>query len=283
MVAVTSGRPPSIGQRPDEGGRVAFGTMCGRFVSAAPPDEVARYFSVDPESTGGSELPPELMVEPSWNVAPTMDVTLVRHTREEERVLDRLRWGLVPRWAKDVKIGSRMINARAETLASSGAFKHAFRWRRCLVPADGFYEWRREPGRKRKQPYFIHRPDGEPYAFAGLWDEWKGDGADSDQRLRTFTIITTTPNDVVSELHDRMPVILPPSAWDMWLDRSNEDVDDLGRLLVAAPPEVTELWPVSTDVNDVRKDGPHLVTPIDPADPTVGRAADDLGGQGTLL
>jgi len=256
--------------------------MCGRFVSAAPPDEVASYFSVDP-AAAGSMLPPEIIVEPSWNVAPTMDVNVVRSSGPA-RVLERYRWGLVPYWAKDIKVGSRMINARADTLAKSGAFKHAFRRRRCLVPADGFYEWKARPGHKRKQPYFIHRPDGEPYAFAGLWEEWRGDEAETGTRLRTCTIVTTTPNDVVAELHDRMPVILPPSAWDRWLDPTDDDVDALTELLVPAPTAMTEIWPVSSDVSDVRKDGPHLVDPIELDGQDDGGSREGrLGGQGTLL
>lgn len=227
--------------------------MCGRFVSATPPDQVAAYF--------GTEAP-EALLPASWNVAPTSDVYAVL-SDGSTRHLDAFHWGLVPRWAKDPKIGSKMINARAETLDSKNAFKPAFERRRCLIPADGFYEWHQRPDVKAKQPYFVHRPDGEPYALAGLWEVWKG--ADGDQEpLRSCTIITTTPNDEMGKIHHRMPVILPPDAWDTWLDREQRDLDLLGKLLVPAPAGVTTLRPVSTQVNNVRNDAPVLVDEVDP-------------------
>jgi putative SOS response-associated peptidase YedK len=228
--------------------------MCGRFVSATPPDQVAAYF--------GAEAP-EALLEPSWNVAPTTDVYAVL-ADGSTRHLDAFHWGLVPRWAKDVKIGSRMINARAETLATKGAYKHAFQRRRCISPADGFYEWQKRPGQKTKQPYFIQRPDGEPYAFAGLWETWKGPDGKGDELLRSCTIITTTPNSEMAKIHDRMPVILPPDAWDTWLDPEQQDLDLLGRLLVPAPPQLITLRPISTQVNNVRNDGPELMDEAEP-------------------
>jgi putative SOS response-associated peptidase YedK len=228
--------------------------MCGRFVSATPPDQVAAYF--------GAEAP-EALLEPSWNVAPTTDVYAVL-ADGSTRHLDAFHWGLVPRWAKDVKIGSRMINARAESLATKGAYKHAFQRRRCIVPADGFYEWQKRPGQKAKQPYFIHRPDGEPYAFAGLWETWKGPDGKGDEVLRSCTIITTTPNSEMAKIHDRMPVILPPDAWDTWLDPEQQDLELLGRLLVPAPPQLITLRPISTQVNNVRNDGPELMDEAEP-------------------
>jgi putative SOS response-associated peptidase YedK len=232
--------------------------MCGRFVSASPPDQIAAYFSATEVS--------EQALESSWNVAPTSDVYVVVQDGGVRRVTTR-HWGLVPFWAKEAKVGNRMINARAETVATSGAFKRAFAKRRCLVPADGFYEWQRVPGRKNKQPYFIHRPDGEPFAFAGLWEVWRpkdDEGADEEgaEPLRSTTIITTSANEEMARIHDRMPVILPPSAWDAWLDPENDDLETLGQLLVPAPPALTILRPVSTDVNNVRNQGPHLTDPI---------------------
>ncbi len=222
--------------------------MCGRFVSATPPDQVAAYF--------GAEAP-EALLEPSYNVAPTNDVYAVLSDGTTRHV-DAFHWGLVPRWAKDPKIGSKMINARAETLATKNAYKSAFQKRRCIIPADGFYEWQKREGERTKQPYFIHRPDGEPFAFAGLWEVWKG--ADGEQEpLRSCTIITTTPNEVMATIHDRMPVILPPEAWDAWLDRDNQDLEPLGKLLVPAPPALIVLRTVSTEVNNVRNDGPQLM------------------------
>jgi putative SOS response-associated peptidase YedK len=224
--------------------------MCGRFVAATPPDQVAAYFGASAEA----------LLEPSWNVAPTNDVYAVLEDGGL-RHLDAFRWGLIPSWAKDPKIGSRMINARAESLAEKNAYKAAFRKRRCLVPADGFYEWKVVPGQKRKQPYFVHRTDGEPLAFAGLWEVWRGPERDQEP-LRTATIITTEANETMAPVHDRMPVILPASAWGQWLDRDHDDLDALGRLLVPAPPTLLTLRPVSTEVNNVRNKGPELIDEV---------------------
>src|SRR5690349_1717229 len=178
--------------------------MCGRYVSSSTSDEIADFFD--------AEAQPEQVLEPSWNVAPTDDIYVVLDDGGVRRVAPH-HWGLVPFWAKSPAVGNKMINARAEGIATKGAYKHAFARRRCIVPADGFYEWRKVPGQKVKQPFFVSRPDGEPLAFAGLWEEWKGD---EGGRLRSATIITTTPNEVMAEIHDRMPVILPPSAWEEW-------------------------------------------------------------------
>jgi putative SOS response-associated peptidase YedK len=233
--------------------------MCGRFVSATPPDQIAAYFDAEA---------PEALLEPSYNVAPTKDVYAVL-SDGSARVVDAFHWGLIPLWAKEAKIGSRMINARADTLADKNAYKSAFKKRRCLIPADGFYEWRKDPDappKAKKQPYFIHRPDGEPYAFAGLWEVWRGPDRDQEP-LRSCTIITTEPNEPMARIHDRMPVLLPESAWETWLDREVDDLDLLGKLLVPAPPELTVLHPISTDVNNVRNDGPHLIEEAPPLEP----------------
>ncbi len=259
--------------------------MCGRFVSTATPAEVAEYFGAEPQ---GNLAPPE----PNYNTAPTDDIYVV-YESGETRTLDAFHWGLVPFWAKDPSIGNRMINARAEGLATQNAYRHAFRKRRCLIPADGFYEWKKVPGQKTKQPYFISRADGEPVAFAGLWEVWRGGPTDdTDARedgerlrqheptLRSCTIVTTDANALVEPLHDRMPVVLPPSAWDQWLDPTNDDLDALGQLLVPAPSELLTLRPVSTDVNDVRNAGAHL---IDEVDPTGSPPATHQARQGTLL
>jgi putative SOS response-associated peptidase YedK len=193
-------------------------------------------------------------------VAPTSDVYAVL-SDGSTRHLDAFHWGLVPLWAKDPKIGSKMINARAETLAEKNAYKSAFKRRRCLIPADGFYEWRKDPDappKAKKQPYFIHNPSGEPYAFAGLWEVWRGPNKDQEP-LRSCTIITTSPNEPMATIHDRMPVILPRSAWGTWLDREIDDLDLLGKLLVPAPAEIITMHTVSTDVNNVRNNAAHLV------------------------
>ena len=231
--------------------------MCGRFVSSSTPDEIAKYFGVADIA--------EKALEPNYNVAPTTDVYTVFEDGGVRR-LDAFHWGLVPRWAKDVKIGNRMINARAETLAEKNAFKSALARRRCIIPADGFYEWAVVEGRKKKQPLFIHRADGDPLAFAGLWETWKGPERDADEVLLSCTIVTCAANETMAPVHDRMPVVLPPDAWDRWLDRDLHDVELLGRLLVPAPPRLLTMHPVSFEVNNVRNRGAHLVDEVDPAD-----------------
>lgn len=242
--------------------------VCGRFVSTSPPDEIATYFGaevderlVDPEG-------------PNFNVAPTQDVYAVLEDGGVRRV-EALHWGLIPFWAKEAKIGNKMINARAETIATSGAFKHAFKKRRCIIPADGFYEWtkpgaprpgaqpqeRKTNGQTKKQPWFIHRPDDEPIAFAGLWEVWRPDG--SEDELVSCTIITGEPNDKMAEIHHRMPIMLPPDAWDQWLDREEQDTEALGQFLVPAPSSLITFHPVSTEVNNVRNQGEHLMDPVE--------------------
>ena len=233
--------------------------MCGRFVSSSPPDELAKYFDV--------EAVAESVLEPSFNVAPSRDIYVVVKTGGLRR-LETFRWGLVPFWAKDPATGNKMINARAESIAEKNAYKRAFTKRRCIIPADGFYEWKKVPakaGQKaRKQPYFIHRGDGEPMALAGLWAAWKEPGAGEDADwTRTCIIITTDANATLRPVHDRMPVILPPEAWDTWLDPENHDVDALSKLLVPAPEDVVEMYEVSTKVSNARNEGSELVTPLD--------------------
>lgn len=228
--------------------------MCGRFVSTSPPDELAAYF--------GAEAVTEAVLEPNYNVAPTQDVLAIVE-EGGERYLDSFFWGLVPSWARDVKIGSRMINARAETLAEKSAFKKPFATRRCLVPADGFYEWRKLDSSKKpaKQPMFIHRRDGEPLAFAGIWSLWRGPDKDQEP-LRSLTIVTTSPNELLATIHDRMPVILPEDRWASWLDRDNDDLDALTAMLVPLPDGLLTATPVSTKVNSVRNNGPELLEPV---------------------
>jgi putative SOS response-associated peptidase YedK len=231
--------------------------MCGRFVSASPPDELANYFGADQ---------PDESLEPSFNVAPTNEVYVVRG-RDGHRELGSMRWGLVPFWAKDLKIGSKMINARAETVAEKPAFRKAYQQRRCLIPADGFYEWAKIPDSKTKQPYFIHRSDGEPIVFAGMWERWKprledGKTVDEDADvIETCTILTTTPNDTMAAIHNRMPVLLAPTVWDDWLS-ADADMDHIGSLMVPAPDDLLTLVPVSTAVNNVRNKGEELIAPM---------------------
>ncbi|MEO8696872.1 MAG: SOS response-associated peptidase [Acidimicrobiales bacterium] len=228
--------------------------MCGRYVAAAPPSEIAKYFAAAPTET---------ILEPSFNVAPTNEVYAVVE-RDDERRLDHLRWGLVPLWAKDVAIGSKMINARAEGIATKNAYRHAFRKQRCIIPADGFFEWKVVEGQKRKQPMYIHRVDGEPLAFAGLWETWRGPERNDDP-LRTCTIITTTANETMAPVHNRMPVILPPDKWPQWLDPEMQDTDVLAEFLVPAPSSLLTLYPITTAVNHVRNKGPELIVPLSDA------------------
>ena len=242
--------------------------MCGRFVTASSPALLADRFAVD-------EVAIERDAEPNYNVAPREQVAVVRE-REGRRVLSRVRWGLVPSWAKDPSVGDRMINARAEGLATKSAYKRSFAKKRCIIPADGFYEWRvvappsTPKGRPKKQPAFIHRRDGEPMAFAGLWDVWKVpesleiDGVGADGWLRSCVIVTTRANDLLAPLHDRMPVLLPEEAWASWLDPANDDVERLAELLIPAPDADLEFWPVSTAVNKADNNGPELVEPVEP-------------------
>ncbi len=206
--------------------------------------------------------------QPDYNVAPRASVYGIVERMPGARVLESLRWGLVPSWAKDTKIGDRMINARAETLAEKPAYKHAFARRRCILPADGFYEWRLQPrqgARKaHKQPMFIHRRDGDPLAFAGLWETWC-DPSDADGPwVASCVIVTTRPNEMLEPIHDRMPVVLGEDAWSTWLDPENHDLCRLAALLVPAPSEWLEAYPVSTRVNKASSNGPDLVDPIEP-------------------
>lgn len=240
--------------------------MCGRYVSATPPDQLARYFGAESVVEARKSPDSEEFVG-NFNVAPTQAVFTVYET-QGERWLDTFHWGLVPFWAKDPKIGSRMINARAETIAEKNSFKRSFAKKRCIIPADGFYEWKSVEGQKRKQPMYLTTIDESPFAFAGLWEVWK-DSNTLDQdgeplELYSCTIITGEPNEKVADVHDRMPVMLPPDAWDTWLDRDNHDVEALQELLVPAPAELIQLRMVSTDVNNVRNNNPSLIDEAEP-------------------
>jgi putative SOS response-associated peptidase YedK len=243
--------------------------MCGRVDLHTPPAQLARLLEVtlaqgvDPEGT------------PSWNVPPTRALYAVTESRpvtddgeradDTVRVLDQFRWGLVPHWAKDVRTGNKMINARAETVATTPAYRSAFAAHRCLVVVDGFYEWqvpdRSEP--KKKVPYYFHRADGRPLTFAGLyetwWDKSRSESPDPETLLRTCTIITTTAGPDMVEVHNRMPVILDGDVIDPWLDPRYHDTNDLRRLLLPAPGGTLLRHPVSTEVNSPRHDGPQLL------------------------
>jgi len=236
--------------------------VCGRFVSSSSATRIAEFF--------GASFDAEPLA-PSYNVAPTNEVYAVVADSSGDRQLTTYRWGLVPSWAKDVKIGSRMINARAETLADKPAFRSLFRKHRILVPMDGFYEWRAATApvgaRAVKQPMFIRRTDGLPLAVAGLWAVWRDPGADPDTPwLHTCTVVTTSANSAIAPVHDRMPVVLADDAWERWLDPTFSDVDALQAMLVPAPNELFTMHPVGTAVNNVRNKGRELIDPTpDPA------------------
>lgn len=235
--------------------------MCGRFVQASSPELLVARFGIDE--------PAAARHAPSYNVAPRATVYAVRDRAEDggrRRYLSDLRWGLIPSWAKDSKVGGRMINARAESLADKPAYERAFRRHRCLVPAEGFYEWQRRG--PRKQPMFIHRRDGEPMAFAGLWAAWR-DPTDRDgDWLRSCAIVTTNANDALAPLHDRMPVILEERDWDRWLDPDSGDVG-ASHLLQPASDDLVVAYPVGTAVNSADNDGPELVERVE-LEPSLG-------------
>ena len=201
--------------------------------------------------------PPPDDLKPTYNLAPTDEAAVVVE-RGERRAIRAYRWGLIPSWAKDERIASKLFNARAETLATSGAFREPFRRRRCIVPADAFYEWQRSGG--ARQPFLIRRVDGRPLALAGLWSGWHHPV--TEQVIRTFTIITTEANRTLAAVHDRMPVVLEPKDWKRWLDTSEPDVEELNGLLVPAPDDELELYPVRPLVNSVRNNGLELIEPI---------------------
>lgn len=228
--------------------------VCGRYVQVSSPALLAERFAVEEVATEPHD--------PDYNVAPRAQVYAILEREPHHRVIESLRWGLVPSWAKDPSIGDRLINARAESLATTPAFKRSFTRRRCILPADGFYEWQvlgREGSRARKQPMLVHRRDGEPLAFAGLWDVWR-DRRDPDSSwLVSCVIVTTAANDALAPVHDRMPLVLPEDAWSTWLDPEVQEPARLRELLVPAPSEWFETYPVSTLVNKPANNGPELV------------------------
>lgn len=242
--------------------------MCGRFVSTNTTEQIASYFGASFEGDGligGGGLPA------NYNVAPTNDVYAVVDAGGGELAVRVFHWGLVPLWAKDTKVGSSMINARSETLADKAAFKGVFKRYRCLIPMDGFYEWQAArpgapvgpKGKPIKQPMFIHRVDGQPLAVAGLWSAWRDKSGSADaQWLHSCAVITTSANETMAPVHDRMPVILAGSAWQEWLDPSQNDLERLRSLLVPAPNSLLTVQPVSTQVNNVRNRGVELIEPL---------------------
>lgn len=216
--------------------------MCGRYTLKTPLDKLVQQLDL----TGQSPT-----LSPNYNVAPTQNVAAVMNGRR----LETLRWGLIPSWAKDDSIGARLINARAETVNEKPSFRSAFRRRRCLIPADGFYEWRRVNG--GKQPFYITLRGGEPFVFAGIWESWSGTGED----VLSCAIITTTANSLVAEIHERMPVIIPAAAYDDWLD-PEIDAHEALALLEPYPADAMDAYPVSTHVNRPANNDERCVQPL---------------------
>ncbi len=220
--------------------------MCGRFTLALDPDEIEAAF--------------ELSAPKDWtaryNVAPTQPIAVIANAAN--RKIEVFRWGLIPGWASDIKIGSRMINARAETLAEKPSYRTALKKRRCLVLADGFYEWKKD--KKGKTPMYIQLKGGKPFAFAGLWEVWKS--ADKKETIKSCTIITTEPNALMSDIHDRMPVILSPKAYDLWLAADEMTADQLLPLLKPFPTSQMKAVAVSTLVNSPAADVPECIVPV---------------------
>ena len=222
--------------------------MCGRFALTISPTVLAKLF----------ELATEPNLKPRYNIAPTQDVAAVRLSPDgSERVLDTLRWGLIPRWAQDPAVGARLINARSETVAEKPAFKEAFKKRRCLLPADGFYEWRKTGG--KKQPVFIRRKDTSPLALAGLWELWRGPG---NEEIESCTILTTTANTFLKPIHERMPVIIDAGNFEPWLDTGIRKPELLQELFKPCPVSLLTAYPVSTIVNSPKYDNPRCLEPI---------------------
>lgn len=248
--------------------------MCGRYASIKAPADLAEEFRAVDATDGAAQA--------DYNVAPTKQVVTVvqRHPRDAdgtpdpdtvERTLRLVRWGLVPSWSKDPKAGARMINARSESAAEKPAFRRALSSRRCLLPADGWYEWQRGPD--HKQPYYTHNADGSSLAMAGIWEYWKPKDDPENaypDGLVTAAVLTTSAVGVLAQVHDRMPLLLPPSAWDAWLDPdAPASAEAVSALLAPPSPELVaglELRPVSPMVNSVRNNGPELLAPLNPDD-----------------
>lgn len=222
--------------------------MCGRYTLTVDPDDLKAAF---PEYSFPEQGAPR------FNIAPTQPILALPNDGKNRA--DYYTWGLIPTWAKDPTIGSRLINARAETLAEKSSFRGAYKYKRCLVFADGFYEWKTLPGTKVKVPHFIRLKSGGPFAFAGLWDEWHSpDGS----FIKSCTIITTEPNELMSTLHNRMPVILPREAYEPWLDTAPQKPETLQKLLAPYPAAEMTAYPVSTLVNSPANDRAELLAPV---------------------
>lgn len=226
--------------------------MCGRFTLSTPASQLIELFQV-------REFPD---LVPHYNIAPTQLVISIRQT-DGQRTADRMRWGLVPSWAKDVSIGNRLINARSETAAQKPSFRSAYAKRRCLIPTDGFYEWEKTAART-KQPWFIHHPERQPFAFAGLWESWRPRDAKDQQRLLSCTILTTAANADLADIHDRMPVIISANNYESWLSE-DASAEHLAELTQPSAAGTLQRYRVSTIVNRPAHDSSDCVAPLNPA------------------
>ncbi len=220
--------------------------MCGRYTVTATPDVLQALFG----------YPEQPNFPPRFNIAPTQPIAIVR-LMDDKRQFALVRWGLLPSWVKDPKAFTLLINARGESAAEKPAFRAAMKRRRCLIPADGFYEWQAVGG--RKQPFYVRAKSGEPFAFAGLWETWTGPNG---EELDTAAIVTTRANRMLSPIYDRMPVIVPPEAFDLWLNCAAVDATTASALIAPAPENFFEAYPVSTDVNRTANDDPKLIEPL---------------------
>jgi putative SOS response-associated peptidase YedK len=239
--------------------------MCGRYAVTSSPEAIRALFRYAEQP----DFPPR------YNIAPTQPIAIVRlHNGQRQFAL--VRWGLIPSWVKDPRTVSLMFNARGETVRDKPAFSAAMKRRRCLVPADGFYEWQKQGG--RKQPFYIRARSGEPLAFAGLWETWVGPNG---EEIDTAAIVTTAANSTLKPLHDRMPVIVPPEAFDLWLS-GEADVETAASLIAPAPDDLLEAYPVSLAVNTAANDNPALIEPAEPQ-PLAAASKDKNNGQGVLL
>ena len=224
--------------------------MCGRATLKTPAQRLQTLFPT---------LHPPAELQPRYNIAPTQPLLTVLN--DGSRQMQPIRWGLIPHWAKDAKIASQLINARSEGAASKPVFRDALKQRRCLIIVDGFYEWRHEPGTKKKTPLYFQMKDGNPFALAGLWSTWKP--PDQDAVLKTCTILTTSANELIKGIHERMPVILPASAFDSWLDPAPHDAKEMAGMLVPYPADDMKFHPVAPLVNKVGNDQPALIEPVE--------------------
>jgi putative SOS response-associated peptidase YedK len=225
--------------------------MCGRYAITTAPEAIRALFG----------YPEQPNFPPRYNIAPTQPVPIVRLT-EGKRSFALVRWGLIPAWVKDPRSFSLTINARGESVIDKPAFRNAMRRRRCLFPADGFYEWRQEA--RGKRPYFVRARSGAPLAFAGVWESWMGPNG---EEMDTAAIVTTTANRAIRHIHDRMPVIIAPEAFDFWLDGAKVDAEAAAALIAPAPDDLLEAYEVSSAVNHVANDAPELVAPVQPGAP----------------